>query len=31
MDYIEFKLWKLLAIVVAAFFYGMWREFNRPK
>jgi hypothetical protein len=25
MDYIEFKLWKLAVIVLAAFLYGIWR------
>jgi len=24
-DYLEFKLWKLVAFVVAAFIYGLWR------
>ena len=29
MDYIEFKLWKALVIIVLAFLYGIWREINR--
>ena len=26
MDYVEFKLWKALALVVAFFVYVFWRE-----
>jgi len=29
MDYIEFKLWKLLVFVLIAFIYGIWRGLNR--
>jgi hypothetical protein len=25
MEYIDFVLWKALALVVAAFIYGLWR------
>lgn len=30
MDYIEFKIWKAVVLVVLAFLYGVWREINRP-
>lgn len=31
MDYTDYLLWKLGALTVAAFFWGMYREFTRPK
>jgi len=31
MDYIEFKLWKLLVLCVLAFFYGMWQMHQKYK
>lgn len=31
MDYLEFKLWKLAALAVAAFIIAFVIEFNRHK
>jgi len=25
----DFMIWKAIALVVLAFFYGMWKEINR--
>lgn len=29
MDFLEFKLWKLVVVAVLAFFYGWWRKWHR--
>lgn len=31
MEFSDYMIWKAVAIVVIAFFYGIWRGLNDPK